>query len=168
MKILKEALSRKKDPDSLTVFDVMKKFRLPRKIKNELRRNLWLYPADENGNRVVAFPYKSQDEYNAVKEGIVKDIMYKENPKAKRKIYWEKLNKKIVLTDEELKHFVDKIFAVQFRATSYDTLIKAKNHPKAIAAYYNFVNAYYLSKTERSYNNICCLAVDKAKELLRK
>jgi hypothetical protein len=63
---------------------------------------------------------------------------------------------------------VDEIFALRFRNASFNTLLQAKKNPKAVVAYYNFVNAYKLSKTEDGYGNVCCLAVDKAKELLRK
>lgn len=146
----------------------MKKFRLPRKIKKKLNGNLWLYPADEKGNSLMAFPCRSREDYTAVKGRKARDLMYNENPKAAKKDYWEKLNKEVAATDEEIRNFVDNIFAEKFRASSYDTLIKARNHPKAVVSYYNFVNAWHLSKTEDGYDNICCLAVDKAKALLRK
>ena len=116
----------------------------------------------------MASPHKSQEDYNAVKNGVATDIMYRENPKAERKAYREKINKEITVTDEELKIFVDNIFAERFRVSSYNTLVKVKNNPKAVVAYYNFINAYNLSKTDDSYGNICCMAVDRAKELLRK
>ncbi len=146
----------------------MKNFRLPRKLKKKLHGNLFLYPADENGNRLMAFPHRNQEDYNAVKTRIALDIMYNENPKVERKAYLEKMNKEVIVTDEELRNYVDDIFAFKFRNPSFNTLLKAKNHPKSAVAYYNFVNAYKLSKTEDGYKNICCMAVDKAKELLRK
>ena len=146
----------------------MKKFRLPRKIKKNLYGNIFLYSPDEKGNRLMASPHRSQEDYNAVKTGIARDILYRENRKAERKAYREKLNAEIFVTDEELKGYVDEIFALRFRNASFNTLLQAKKKPKAVVAYYNFVNAYKLSKTEDGYGNVCCLAVDTAKELLRR
>ncbi len=51
----------------------MQKFRLPRKIKKKLKRQLWLYPADEKGNSLMAWPQKSQIDYTAIKEGTVRN-----------------------------------------------------------------------------------------------
>ncbi len=167
--IVKPAVSPPcKIPNDLFNFEAMNKFRLPRKVKGKLRGNIWLYPADEKGNSIMAFPRKSQEDYNAVKNGVARDIMYRENPKAEKKAYREKMNKETTVTDEELRTFVDNIFAERFRTSSYNTLIKAKNNPKAVVAYYNFINAYKLSKKDDSYGNVCCMAVDKAKELLKK
>ena len=50
------------------------KFRLPRKIKRELKKGLWLYPADEKGNSLMAWPTRYEKDYLAYKEGIVRDI----------------------------------------------------------------------------------------------
>lgn len=55
------------------------------------------------------------------------------------------------------------------RTSSYNILIAAKNNPKAIIAYYNFLNAYQLiEKGDDSYGNICCMAIDFAGDLLKK
>ena len=86
----------------------------------------------------------------------------------KRKQRNSALNKPVSVTDEELKVMVDETFAEKYRASSYSTLTAAKNNSKAIVAYYNFVNAYNLSKPDDSFANICCLAIDNAKSLLRK
>ena len=147
----------------------MQKFRLSRKIKKKLKGQLWLYPADDNGNSLMAWPRKSQIDYSAIKQGVVRNLMDSKNTKAKRKEKRKELDKEIMVTGEELKIFVDEIFAEEYRKSSYDTLIRAKTNPKAIIAYYNFVNAYYLyQKGEESYSNTCCMAVDLAKELLKK
>ncbi len=53
----------------------MKAFRLPRKTKKKLKGTIWLYPADERGNSLMAWPTRLQKEYDAVKKGIVRDIM---------------------------------------------------------------------------------------------
>ncbi len=146
----------------------MKSFRLPRKVKKKLKKTIWLYPADEKGNSLMAWPTRSQKDYNAVKKGAVRDIMAG-STKATRRKEKEILDKPIEVSDKKLKIFVDKIFAKEYRISSYNTLIKAKNSPKAVVAYYNFINAYYLTeKGEDSYGNICCLAVDSAKRLLKK
>lgn len=147
----------------------MQKFRLPRKIKKQLKGQLWLYPADDKGNSLMAWPHKDQKDYAAIKQGIVRNLFDPKNTKSKRKKEREKLDKEIMVTDEELKIFVDEIFAEKYRNPSYDTLIKAKTNPKAIIAYYNFINAYNLNKKgEESYSNTCCMAVDLAKELLKR
>ncbi len=147
----------------------MQKFRLPRKIKKKLKGKLWLYPADEKGHSLMAWPRELQADYTAIKQGLVRNLMDGRNTKAKRKEERKKLDKEIIVTDEELTIFVAEIFAEEYRESSYDILIRAKTHPNAIVAYYNFINAYKLNKQgEESYSNICCLAVDEAKDLLKK
>jgi hypothetical protein len=147
----------------------MKRFRLPRKIKKSLKGNLWLYPADEKGNSLMAFPARSQEDYTALKKGIVRNLIDPKNAKARRKAFKEKLNKEITVSDGELKSYVDDIIREDLRISSYNTLIAARNNPKAIIAYYNFVNAYQLyEEGDESYGNICCLSLNKAEELLKK
>ena len=146
----------------------MKTFRLPQKIKKKLKKAIWLYPADEKGNSLMASPRHSQKDYDAVKQGIARDFMA-DSTKATRKKEKEMLASPIEVSDEELRIFVDEIFAKEYRNSSYNKLIDAKKTPKAIVAYYNFINAYHLVKQgEDSYSNICCLSVDRAKELLKK
>jgi hypothetical protein len=146
----------------------MGKFRLPRKIKKKLRGHIWLYPADEKGNRLMAWPHESSKDYAALKKGLVSEIIDRKNSKTRGKEYREKLDKVKMVADEELKMFVEEIFAEQYRRSSFDILISAKNNPKAIVAYYNFINAWYLYKNgEESFANICCMAVDLAKKLLK-
>jgi hypothetical protein len=115
----------------------------------------------------MALPCSSQKDYDAVRTGIARSILYRENPKAEQKTYSQKINAEAFVADEELRNFVNDIFSEKYRNSSYNTLIKAKEHPQAVIAYYNFINTYRLSKTDSSYANICCLAVDRAKELLR-
>ncbi|GAB1858224.1 hypothetical protein MHTCC0001_30610 [Flavobacteriaceae bacterium MHTCC 0001] len=63
----------------------------------------------------------------------------------------------------------DNIIREDLREDSYNILIKAKNDPKAIKSYFNFINAYHLyKKDEPSYGNVCCMAIDYAEELLKK
>ncbi len=146
----------------------MKQFRLSRRIKKGLKGKFLLYPPDEKGNRQMAFPTKNQQDYDAVKKKIVNDLFGDENKKAERKQLNLMLDKPVLVTDEELRLMVDETFAEKYWTSSYSTLTAAKNNPKTIVAYYNFVNAYNLSKPEDSFANICCLAVDNAKSLLRK
>ncbi|MGM0581676.1 MAG: hypothetical protein ACQETL_13405 [Bacteroidota bacterium] len=146
----------------------MKKFRLPRKIKKALKGNLWLYPADENGNSLMAVPTQYQKDYTALKKGIVRNIINPKNSRARRQAFREKLDKENIVPDQELKSYVDDIIREDLRNSSYNTLIKAKNHPKAVKAYFNFVNAYQIfSSGKDSYGNICFMAIDSAKELLK-
>lgn len=146
----------------------MTKFRLARKIKKSLKGKFFLYPPDEKGNRQMAFPARNQQDYDAIKKKIVLDLFGDENNKVERKQRKAALDNPVLVTDEELRLIVDEIFAEKYRTSSYSTLIAAKNNPKVIIAYYNFVNAYNLSKPDDSFANICCLAVDSAKSLLRK
>ena len=157
-----------KKTDSSIQFQ-MKKFRLPRKVKIKLKRNIWLYPADNKGSRQWAFPDESQEDYTALKKGIVTDMIHEKNSKAKRKEDQKKLDREIFVSDEELRVFVDDIFAKEYRNSSYNTLLQAKVNPKAVVGYYNFINAYNLYKAgEESKGNVCCMAVDWARDLLKK
>lgn len=146
----------------------MQAFRLPRKTKKKLKKTIWLYPADEKGNSLMAWPTRTQKDYDAVKQGVVRDIMTG-STKATRKKENEMLAQPIEVSDEELRKFVDDIFAKEYRNSSYNTLIKAKSTTKAIEAYYNFINACNLvQQGDDSYGNICCMSVDRAKELLKR
>ena len=154
-----------KEMDKKEVF--MKQFRLPRKIKKSLKKGFWLYPPDEKRNSLMISPAKSQEDFMAVKKGIARDLFDLKESKSRRKKLQEQLDKEVIVPDEELKDYVREIIRKDLRNSSYNKLIEAKNNPKAIVAYYNFVNAYHLYKQgDDSFGNICCLAVDKAKELL--
>lgn len=144
----------------------MKNFRLPRKTKKRLRKGIWLYPADEKGNSLMAWPAKYQKDYVAFKNRILRDLT--DSSKESRRAFREKLDAEIFVTDEELKSYVDDLLREDLRTSSYNVLIKAKNHKTAIKAYYNFVNACQLTeKGERSYGNIACMSIDLAKRLLK-
>lgn len=146
----------------------MKRFRLPRKIKKSLNGHIWLYPADEKGNSLMAHPTISQEDYTAIKQNIVKNLFDRKNTREERKEQRAKLNREIIVSDEELRNYIDDIIRKDLRNSSYNTLIEAKNNPKSIIAYYNFINAYHLfEKGEDSFGNICCLSIDLAKDLLK-
>lgn len=146
----------------------MNRFRLPRKIKKSLKGTLWLYPADEKGNSLMASPARSQEDYTALREGIVRDIIDPKNAKARRKEFKNKLDRETIVSDENLRSYVEGIIREDLRNSSYNTLLNAKNNPKAIIAYYNFVNAYHLyEKGDESMGNLCCLSIDSAKALLK-
>jgi len=53
----------------------MSKFKLPRKLKKELKKGFWLYPADGDGSSDVAWPATDEKDYKAFKEGVVKDFL---------------------------------------------------------------------------------------------
>ena len=111
----------------------MKSFRLPRKIKKSLKGHFWLYPADKDGNSVMAWPRTSQEDYTAIKRGIVKD-RFKSRKTKERKEYWAKMDEPIIVSDEILSRAVNDIFAEKYRKWAFHTLSKAKNNPKAIIA----------------------------------
>jgi hypothetical protein len=147
----------------------MKKFRIPRKTKKFLKKGLWLYPADENGNSLMGFPARDDEDFYAYKQGILKNLFDSKNSKQESKEYRQKMNKVVSVPNETLRAYVDEIFRKELRNSSYYILIKAQNHTRAVIAYYNFINAYILDQNgEDSYGNIFCLAVDRAKELLKK
>lgn len=112
---------------------------------------------------------RSQKDYSALKKGVVRNIIDPTNARAKRKAYREKMNKENVVSDEKLLLCINDIFREDIRRSAYNTLIAAKNNPIAVIAYYHFVNAYQLYEAgEDSYGNICCMALDRAKELIKK
>ena len=144
----------------------MDKFRLPRKTKKSLKKTMWLYPPDEKGSSLMAWPTQSQEDYTAVKKGVAR--AFPKSTKASRKKMLDVLDKEIFVDDSVLKSYVDDIIREDLRNSSYNILVEAKNNPIAAKAYFNFVNAYQLiEKGKDSYGNICCLAIDNAKELLR-
>jgi hypothetical protein len=55
----------------------MKKFRLPRKIKKSISNGFYLYPADSTGGRIWARPHKNQEDYDALKSGVVENMSKK-------------------------------------------------------------------------------------------
>lgn len=147
----------------------MRKFKIPRKTKKSLKKGLWLYPADEDGNSLMAFPAKNRKDFMAFKKGILRNLATKENSRKRRREFREKLDKEVSVPDETLKVYVNDIMRKDLRISSFQILIEARNKPKAVVAYYNFINAYHLFQNgEESYGNICCLAIDSAKELLKK
>jgi len=145
----------------------MKKFRLPRKIKKKLK-GLWLYPADEKGNSLMAHPKRNQKDYTALKKGIVRNVIDKRNSRKSSIEFRKKLDAEIFITDELLKVYIDECFRKDLRAKAYQLFISAKNDKKAKIAYFNFINAHQLSKKEISYGNIAAMSFDYAAQLLKK
>ena len=144
----------------------MAKFRLPRKTKKSFNKSIWCYPPDEKGNSLMAWPAKSQEDYTAFRNGIAS--MFPKRSRAERKRFIAELDKENFVDDHVLKTYIDVIIREDLRNSSYSALIKAKNNPKAVKAYFNFVNAYqFFEKGKDSYGNICCLAIDSAIELLK-
>jgi uncharacterized protein YktA (UPF0223 family) len=89
--------------------------------------------------------------------------------RSERKEKWKQLEKEIQVSDEVLKAYISDIIREDFRYRAFDILIRAKNAPRAVSAYYEFINAYHLYQAgEDSYGNICCAAIDRAKYLLTK
>ena len=48
-----------------------KKFRLPRKTKKRLKKDLYIYPKSEKDTYLVGWPYKDEEDYNAYKKGLL-------------------------------------------------------------------------------------------------
>lgn len=146
----------------------MLKFRLPRKTKKKLKKGLWLYPADEKGNSLMAFPWNSQKDYSAYKKEIVRNSFDHQRTKSNRKEFNEKLDKEIIVSDEQLKNYINNIIREDLRNETYNILTRARKNSNSILAFYNFVNAYHLLEAgDESMGNICCMSIDLAKKLLK-
>lgn len=127
---------------------------------------MWLYPPDEQGNSLMARPARLEKDYQAYKKGILINLI--ERNASEQKEFRKRLDKEILISDETLREYVNDIMAKEYRSSSYDILIKAKNSKGAIIAYYNFINAYQLYENgEESYGNICCMAIDAARDGLK-
>ncbi|MBN1340985.1 MAG: hypothetical protein JXA03_16775 [Bacteroidales bacterium] len=147
----------------------MKNFRLPRKTKKRLMKGFWLYPEDEEENSTMAFPWRSKEDYMALKRGLLRDLFNQKNSKIKRKETKEKLDREVIVTDEQLRNYIDALIKEDLRIHSYNILLQARSNPDSIRVYYNFVNAYQLYQNgDESMGNICCMAIDLAKDLIRK
>lgn len=129
---------------------------------------MWLYPPDKDGNSLMAHPATNQKDYKALKAGILRDLFDESDEKKnERKNKLEVLDKEIFVSDEELKNYVDDVFAEQYRNSSYRILVRAKNDAKAQKAYFNFINAYHKDQKGERFGNICCLSVELAEKLLK-
>ncbi|TVZ28565.1 hypothetical protein JM83_3699 [Gillisia sp. Hel_I_86] len=148
----------------------MKEFKIPRKLKKRLKKGIWFYHPDNNGNSRMAWPGKSSEDFEAFKNGKLRNMFDPFGSRIKQKKLSEKIDAEIVVSDEELKKYVDDIIREDLRRSSFETLLKAKNSKRAVSAYYNFINAYRLlvDKGEDSFGNICCLAIENAERLLKK
>ncbi len=143
-----------------------RKFKLPRKKKKFLKKGIWLYTPDENGNSLSARPYNDEKDYIAYKEGRLRKLF--DRNKNESKDIRKRLDNEVIVADEILLSYVNEIFSKQYRRSSYETLIRAKKSKKAVVTYYNFLNAFSIYKNGNdSYANICCMAVDLATDLLK-
>lgn len=142
--------------------------KLPRLEKKKLKKELWLYPADKNGNSLMAQPEKYKEDYEAMKAGIAQNIKNRnieKDPELTEAL--KNIDNEIYVSNEELRQFVNKIFAKDYRASSYQILLDAKKNKKAKVAYFNFINTYYIDKNFGNYSNACCFSVDFAQMILK-
>jgi hypothetical protein len=127
-----------------------KKFRIPRKIKKKVKKKILLYPSNSRGSSVMAFPYKSQKDYNAYKNGELKSLLSKQKEK---KI---DIDVPIEVSNDRLKEMVGEVFAEEYRTSAYLQLLNYKtsvlNKKKK---YYNFINYY-----NKDNFNSCCMILD--------
>lgn len=142
--------------------------KLPRLEKKKLKKDLWLYPADEKGNSLMAQPEKYKEDYEVMKAGIVQNIRDRNTEKdSKIAEAIKNMDSEIYVSDEELRQFVNEIFAKEYRSSSYQILLDAKKNKKAKVAYFNFINAYYINEKFGDYSIVCCSSVDFAQILLK-
>jgi len=145
--------------------DKIKKFRLPRKIKKKIANKIFLYPKDSREGMLMAWPLLNQEDYDAVKNGIAKDIFHKTKAQVKTEsIKWkETYHQPVEVDDETLSKMVDEVFSAEYRKSALSMLKRAKFHPIAIEDYYTFINSYNLGKT-----NISAMCYDGLKMNLKK
>jgi hypothetical protein len=53
------------------------KFSLPRKIKKNLKNDLFAYPKSDKNTYLIAWPYKYEKDYIADKKGILRGLKEK-------------------------------------------------------------------------------------------
>lgn len=145
-----------------------KNFRLPRKLKKQLKKGFWLYESDADGNSLQARPATSQEDYTALKQGRLRNIFDPREIKKRRIELKRNQEPEIYVSDEILKNYVQAIFREDLRAYAYDIFMQAKNNPRAVKAYFHFINAYQLEASgDSSYGNICAMTLELAEKLLR-
>jgi hypothetical protein len=116
----------------------------------------------------MAHPTETYVDYSAFIKGILRPLPDRRNSRTKRKEMREKLNKEVLVSDEQLKAYINNLIRDDLRVSSFKILSEAKNSKHAVMAYYNFVNAYHLHKAgDDSYGNIACMSIDLAKKLLK-
>lgn len=145
--------------------DKNKKFRLPRKIKKKISHKIFLYPKDSRGEMLMAWPLFNQEDYDAVKNGVAKDIAHRTKAQIKAdSIKWKEIyHQPIEIDDETLSKMVDDVFSIEYRKSALSMLLRAKTHPVAIEDYYTFINSYNLGKT-----NISAMCYDGLEMNLKK
>lgn len=145
--------------------DKIKKFRLPRKIKKKIANKIFLYPKDSRGGMLMAWPLLNQEDYNAVRNGVAKDMLHrtKAQMKADSIKYHETYHKPVEVDEATLSNMVNEVFSSEYRKKALSMLIKAKIHPVAIEDYYTFINSYNLGKT-----NISAMCYDGLEMNLKK
>lgn len=116
----------------------------------------------------MAHPAETHEDYSAFRKGILRPLPDRRNSRAKRKEMREKLNKEVLVSDEQLKGYINNLIRDDLRVSSFNILSEARSSKHAVMAYYNFVNAYLLYEAgEESYGNIACMSVDWTKKLLK-
>lgn len=53
-----------------------RKFKLPRKLKKLLKNNIWMYPPDENGDSLAAWPATNKKDFEAYKRGELTKLKF--------------------------------------------------------------------------------------------
>lgn len=145
----------------------MNTFKLPRKLKKKLKKGLWLYPADEKGNSLMANPSRDEKDFLAYQNGELSNLFDEISREERMKSRLD-LDAPIEVSDEVLKGYVNKIFAKEYRNSSYQFLLDAKKFRDTRIAYFQFINAYnQVENGEDSMGNVCCLTVDYARDLLK-
>jgi hypothetical protein len=137
------------------------KFRVPRKTKKKIKNTIYLYPPNEDGSSLMAFPLRSQKDFDAYKQGIVQPLFdYK---KAKNEpTNWEDEN---TLTVEEIHEAVEHIFAQEYIEQAKRILVRAMNDVHVKKEYLIFVNSWLDTKNGNDKSITMCMVYD---DILRK
>jgi len=143
------------------------KLKIPRKLKKKLKKGLWLYPKDENGNSLMASPTESRKDLYAYRKGILRNLNSRFGRRKRINEMMAKLKPEIYVTDEELKDMVIELSIPESVDEIYNILIEIKEID--IKLYFEFINAYNLYKGgDNSYGNICFMVFETAKMVIKK
>jgi hypothetical protein len=148
------------------------KFRIPRKEKKKLKKRHFFYPPEKDGSILHAQPHDNQEEYDLYKSGELNEpfTVTKKEAKLRQEEFRKKFHKPVDdVPESKIIIAVGEIFNENHRFSAITTLLRARFIEDTKVDFYTFMNAYNLTKSgEGDYGNICCMAVDSAKEKLKK
>lgn len=64
----------------------MKKLKIPRKLKKQLKKGIWFYPANEHGNSLMASPHNDLQDFVSYKKDILRNLIDKSGSRHRQKL----------------------------------------------------------------------------------